>query len=262
MDTRAGRHAILNVPRFVAEAIIKGAARGKHQLDYVLFKALRNGHLVNLVADISDVVFVEHGLHFVIEIQVRHPPHHLQFFVFGEVIHKDFHHKPVYLRFGQRIGSLLLQWVLCGQHQKRLVKHKRLFTNGHLLFLHRLQKRRLHLGGRPVDLVGQDQVGKYRTLLHHEFSRALIEDHGPNQVGGEQVGRELDTLKIELQYLRQRVDGQGFRQARYAFEQDVAARKQANQQPVHEPVLPHHNIADLGPYLSDLGVVIQKKFKV
>ena len=32
----------------------------------------------------------------------------------------DLHHEAVHLRFGQRIGALLLQRILRGEHQKRI----------------------------------------------------------------------------------------------------------------------------------------------
>jgi len=33
-------------------------------------------------------------------------------------------------------------------------------TQGDLTFLHRFQKRALHLGGRAVDFIGQDKIGE------------------------------------------------------------------------------------------------------
>jgi hypothetical protein len=38
----------------------------------------------------------------------------------------------------------------------------------HLLLLHRLEQRRLRLGGRAVDLVAEDDVGEDRPLAQHE----------------------------------------------------------------------------------------------
>ena len=66
--------------------------------------------------------------------------------------------EAVDLRLGQRVGALLLDRVLRGQHQERVRQRERLAADGHLALLHRLEQRALHLGRRAVDLVGQDDV--------------------------------------------------------------------------------------------------------
>ena len=79
---------------------------------------------------------------------------------FGVVEHQ-LHHKAVHLRFRQRVGAFGLDGVLRGHHQEGLGHLVRLARNGHLALLHHLQQRALHLGGRAVDFVRQQQVGKY-----------------------------------------------------------------------------------------------------
>ena len=86
-------------------------------------------------------------------------------------------HEPVHLRFGKRIGSLLLDRVLRGKHQERLGELERLFADRHLALLHRLEQRALHLGGGAVDLVRQDEVGEDRPLPRLERAVLLIVDH-------------------------------------------------------------------------------------
>ena len=48
--------------------------------------------------------------------------------------------------------------------------------DGDLLLLHRLEQRRLGLGGRAVDLVGEQQPGEERAGPELELARALVED--------------------------------------------------------------------------------------
>src|SRR3989441_12664439 len=54
------------------------------------------------------------------------------------------------------------------------------------LFRSRLEQRGLHLGGRPIDLVGQHQVREEGTLPRVELLRALVEHHGADHVRGQQ----------------------------------------------------------------------------
>jgi hypothetical protein len=62
-----------------------------------------------------------------------------------------------------------------------------------LVLLHRFEQRALHLGGRAVDLVGQDDLREDRALLRGEGAVAGIVDERADQVGRQEVGRELDT---------------------------------------------------------------------
>ena len=78
------------------------------------------------------------------------------------IVDDDVEHEPIELRLGQRIGALLLDRVLRREHEQRpleLVAHA---VDRHLVFLHRLEQRRLRLGRRAVDLVGEDHVRENR----------------------------------------------------------------------------------------------------
>ena len=101
--------------------------------------------------------------------------------------------------------------------------------DGHRPLLHRLEQGRLRLGRRPVDLVGQEQVGEDRAALELEPRDALgrlVHHVGADQVGRHEVRRELDALELELQGVCKRADEQCFAQARHALEQDVPAGDQ------------------------------------
>ena len=106
-------------------------------------------------------------------------------------------------------------------------------------------KRALHFGGRAVDFVGEDQVREKRAELGREFAAARIVNQRADQIGGQQVRRELQPLKTGLDGGRQRFDGQRFGQAGNAFEQDVAVGEQAEQEPIDEIFLADHDLADL-----------------
>ena len=99
-----------------------------------------------------------------------------------------FEHETVHLRFGQRVGSLLLQRVLRGQHQKGLRQRIGVVADGHLTLLHGLQQCRLHLGRGAVDFVRQHEVGEYGAFLDDELLVLLRVDQRTDQVGRQQVG--------------------------------------------------------------------------
>ena len=102
-------------------------------------------------------------------------------------------HETVDLSLRQRISALLLDGILRGQNQERRIQLEGLVADGYLLFLHRLQQRALHLGWRPVHLVGQDEVGEYRPFLDAEIAGAGIVYPRAYQICRQQVGGELDA---------------------------------------------------------------------
>ena len=65
--------------------------------------------------------------------------------------------------------------------------------------LHRLQQRRLRLGRRAVDLVGEQQLGEDRALRQRERVGLEVEQVGAEDVARHQVGRELDAPELQRQ---------------------------------------------------------------
>ena len=139
-------------------------------------------------------------------------------------------HEAVDLRFGQGIRAFGLDGVLGGQHQERIGHLEGLAPDGHLVLLHHFEQRALHLGRGAVDLVGQQQVGEDRAERGVELAGLLVVDARADQIGGHQVGRELDALELAADRLGQRLDRHGLGQAGHAFDQDVPARQQRHDQ--------------------------------
>src|SRR5205085_8622694 len=139
--------------------------------------------------------------------------------------------KTIELRLRQRIGPFHLDRVLRRQHEERRRERTRDAADGDGRLLHAFQQRRLRLGRRAIDLVGQHHVREERTLLELEVLpaiRILDDDVRSDDVGGHQVGRELDSRERQLETLRQRLDQQRLAEAGHTFEQHVAARKHAD----------------------------------
>ena len=66
-------------------------------------------------------------------------------------------------------------------------------------------------------------MGEHRALAQLETAVLRIVAVVASNVGGHQVGRELDAAEFAGEGLRQRAHEQGFTGARHAFEQHMAA---------------------------------------
>ena len=123
-----------------------------------------------------------------------------------------------------------------------------------LALLHRLEQRGLGLGRRPVDLVGQQQVGEHRALAEPERALPRLEDHLADHVGRHQVGGELHPLEVEVEGGGHRLDQQRLGRAGHALEQHVAAHEQGGDQARQRALLADHDLADLVAQGQDRAV--------
>ncbi len=149
----------------------------------------------------------------------------------------DLHHEAVHLRFGQRIGALLLQRVLRGEHQEWIGQFVGCLAEGDLALLHGFQQRALHLGRSAVDFIGQNEIAENRAMLGAEAAVLRVVNHRAHDVGGQHVRRELKTLEVEVDGAGQRFERERLGQAGHAFEQDVAVGDERNEQAVDQMLL-------------------------
>jgi hypothetical protein len=126
----------------------------------------------------------------------------------------------------------------------------------HLPLLHGLEERALHLGRRAVDLVGQHEVGEDRTELRGELALELVVDDGPDQVGRQEVGGELDAGELRVDRVAQRADRERLGEAGDALEQDVPARQQPDQDALDHVLLADDDLADLVQQAVDEGALL------
>jgi hypothetical protein len=149
----------------------------------------------------------------------------MQFFK-GRKIHQQFEKETIQLSLGQRISTLLFQWILRSQYKIRLGQAARLPRHRYAVLLHSLEQRALRLGSRTVYLVGQHYIGEYRARLKAEPVVALLvlhDDIGAGYIGRHEVGRKLYPVKAQFQHVTQRFDQSGFAQAWHTLQQNVAA---------------------------------------
>ncbi len=116
----------------------------------------------------------------------------------------------------------------------------------------------MHLGRRAIDFVGQEDAGDDRPGAHVEGAGGGPVDLGAGQIGGEQVGRELDAAKREVERLGQGADGPGLGQAGHALDEHVTAGQECDHQPFQKHPLTDdegfHALDEPGKALGSLGV--------
>ena len=179
------------------------------------------------------------------------------------VIEDDLHHEPVALGVGQLVDALALDRVLGGDDEERVGHRVGDAADRHLVLLHHLEQRRLHLGRRPVDLVGQEEVDEHRAQLDVERLGAAAVDAGADDVGRQQVGRELDAGERAADDVGERLRGQRLGQAGHRLEQAVAPSQQPDEHPLEQPGLADDDLAQLEEDALDrlrrLGVVHRRR---
>ena len=114
-------------------------------------------------------------------------------FLVGRIAHRDAHEEAIDLRLGQRVGALEIDRVLRREDQEGEGQLEAVAFDRDLALLHRFEQRRLRLGGSAVDLVGEHDVREDRAGAQAERPVARREHVGAGDVGGQQIGGELDA---------------------------------------------------------------------
>jgi hypothetical protein len=174
-------------------------------------------------------------------------------------------HEAVELGLGEGVGALLLEGVLGRHHEEGRGERVGRALDRHAALLHRLEQGGLGLGRRAVDLVGEDDLSEDRARLELELaldapalSFRLDDDGRARDVGGHEVGGELDAAEVEVDGLAQRADQERLADARDTLEQGVPPGEQAGEHAVDDLGLPHHRSGDL---VTDRGVVASERLR-
>src|SRR2546428_331967 len=149
----------------------------------------------------------------------------------------DLQQEAIDLGFRERIGPLVFDWILRGDHEERPVQRERLALQGRLPFLHRLEKGRLGLRRSAVDLVREEDGREDGTPSKDEFAGLAVEHVRPRDIRRQQVRRKLDAAEREAQARRERLRDQGLRQPRDVFDQEMAVAEDRPQDPFEDRTL-------------------------
>src|SRR5690606_39441983 len=83
----------------------------------------------------------------------------------------------------------------------------------------------------------------------------VLGDHRrAEDVGGHEVGRELDAREVEVERLRDRAHEHGLAEAGHTLEQRVAAGDEAGEDSVEDVLLPDDHLSDLGTDPVDVAL--------
>ena len=96
--------------------------------------------------------------------------------------HRD--REPVKLRVWKGEGPVALGEILCGDNEKGPREIVDISVGGHLPLSHRFEQSRLRSRPGPVYLVGQYDIGEYRTGDELEAFGLQIEHRRSGDVGG------------------------------------------------------------------------------
>ena len=118
-------------------------------------------------------------------------------------------------------------------------------VDGDAALLHHLEQRRLRLGRGAVDLVGQHDGVEDRARVELEGALVLVVDRDAGDVGGQQVGRELDARVAALERVGQRPGQHRLARAGDVLEQEVPLGEQAGQRQPDDVALAEHGLLDV-----------------
>src|SRR6185437_6947925 len=161
-DRSARARAELDQRREIGQPGLRRLARRQHDVDDVIHDAVVHVQLGDSVPSVEYLLRLRDGVD-VDRLAARHAAHDLLLFIARRIADAQLEHEPVDLRFRKRVRAFLLDRVLRRQHEKGFFESERRPADRHLLLLHRFEQRRLHLGRRAVDLVGENDVGEDRS---------------------------------------------------------------------------------------------------
>jgi hypothetical protein len=126
-------------------------------------------------------------------------------------------------------------------------------VHAHLPLFHGLEQRRLGLGRGPVQLVGQQDVREDRTGVEDRRHALAVEDHGPDQIRGQEVGGELHPAAVQPEGLGQRLGQGGLAHPGQVLNQEVAPGGQAGERQAHHVAFAVEHRADVGRHVFELS---------
>src|SRR5690606_12487684 len=118
--------------------------------------------------------------------------------------------------------------ILGGHDEKKSRQWIGRLAHTDLAFSHGFEQRGLNLGRGTVDFVGQYQVMENRAALKLERAGFGTIDIGAGDIRREQIGGELNSVKITFYSFCQGLDGFGFSQTWGTFDQQMAIGDQTN----------------------------------
>ena len=227
--------------------------RGEDEANGVVLDVRGNGDLANNIHELQEFVFTHHAIDFGATV-FGGAREDLAEFGAGGIAHEQLEKETVELRFGQRVSAFLIDWVLRRHDEERFFEAADFAAGSDTVLLHRLEQGRLGFGRGAIDFVGEKQVRKDRPFLKLKFAatgRRFHDQIRAEDVGGHEIGRELDAIEGEIKDLGKGANQQRFSKARHPFEENVTAGKQCSEGAFDDGILADDDLADFG---AEFGV--------
>lgn len=168
-----------------------------------------------------------------------------RFFGSADVAHAAAHGEAVHLGFRQGVGATEFDGILGGDDEKEAVEIVAGALDGDLALAHGLEQGALGAGRGAVDLIREEDIGENRAGMEAELAGGRIEDGDAQDIGGQEIGGELDAFEDRA------ADGPGdcfgegcFPCSGEILEQDMTAGKHAGENPANRFLLASHDGAD------------------
>ncbi len=178
---------------------------------------------------------------------------HLTFRLAARVIDQDLEHEPIDLRLRQRVRPLVIYGILSRKHEERIREPVRCVADRDLPFLHGFEKGALYLGGRSIDLIRKENVCEHGTTPNDELAGRTLVHKRPDEIRGQEIGRELDARKRHTNGFGECSGGKSLCEAGHTLEQHMSASQEADEQPLDESFLTDDPFADLSTEPKDGG---------
>ncbi len=148
-------------------------------------------------------------------------------FFLGRGVADDGHeHEAIELGFGEGVGAFLFDGVLGGEDEEGEGEFVGVFAGGDAVFLHGFEEGGLGFRRGAVDFVGEEHIREDGAFDEAEGAFAggavFFEDIGAGDVGGHEVGGELDAFEGEVEDVGDGFDEERFGEAGDADEEDVS----------------------------------------
>ncbi len=171
---------------------------------------------------------------------------HLHLVLGREVTEPETDAEPVELGLGQGIGTVVLHGILGGDDEEGIAQTVHSPVDRDLMLAHSLEQGRLGARGGPVNLVGKQDVREHGPLVKTEYLFLLVEHGHAENVGRQQIGRELDALEDAAHGAGQRLGQSRLPGPGHILDQCVHAPGESRETQAHRLGLAGDHPADVG----------------
>ena len=123
------------------------------------------------------------------------------------VADENFEKEAIELGFGQRVSAFLVNGVLRRHDEEGLDEFPYFTARRDAMLLHGFEEGGLRFGRGTVDFVGKDEVSEDGAVLELKFAASapcFHDDVGAENIGGHEVGSELNAVEREIEHFAQR----------------------------------------------------------